>query len=166
MTISASVLLPSCRPDHLEDSKHWVISGYQQSPGALSDHPSQAPGYWMFGRGLRISFPVCKKTEIGPGLTIWQKTNPKKLQLTTSQRFVNSHRHRTCCILLKLSDSGQQYWGGKGQRWKPVSQKLEQVQINYPNPSCMLYTVLSVAEVGCVMLEFWHANMLLHNINP
>lgn len=31
---------------------------------------------------------------------------------------VHLHHHKTCCILLKLSDSGQQYWRTKCQRSK------------------------------------------------
>lgn len=95
-TISSSVLFPS------------LLYRPPKRVNSLSDQwqPAQACSYWMFGRGFRISFPVCEETQIKQVLTL-----SHKYKLSDYKSLCYSRRHRTCCILLKLSDSGQRYWG-------------------------------------------------------
>lgn len=45
-----------------------------------------------------------------------------------AQRFIHSHRRRTCCIQLKLSDIGQQYWRGPKVKEGNQKQSIRQFQ--------------------------------------
>lgn len=54
----------------------WSISGFfSQRPDTLSDHHThtQACGYWIFGRGLRISFPVSSQDMLYSAKTVRQR---------------------------------------------------------------------------------------------
>lgn len=128
----------------------------------------------MFGRGFRISFPVCKNTEIRLVFTFDKKYrlseqttghNIKEIcWLTSSQDMLYSAKTvRQRAAILKGQRS--KTLTGKPEAWTAMNQLYK---CNYPNISCMLYTVLSMAEIGCVMsvlmlkLYWTHANMLLH----
>lgn len=149
--ICPCAVTPGASSDHAEGWRRRVISGYRRRPGISSDCLKEARGYWMFGRGLRISFPVCKIMEIRRVLTVLHKMSGQEYNEAGYKRIMNSHRHRTCCILLKPSDSGQQYWR-MSRMWTGKQQNLnsdESSAISQTFPVC------STRFCQCLGLDVW-----------
>lgn len=108
-----TVLLSATQTTQRTQDTEWSISRYpkkKKKTGTLSEHHISLwlldVRSWFENKLPRLEKDIHKTsvnyfTQIQ---VIW------RLHVTTSKRFVNSHRHRTCCILLKLSDSGQRYW--------------------------------------------------------